>query len=199
MPRYDSRDLAEALASGGLTFAWYALPDAVASRRARGVAKALLLVPLVAIGARQNARLEAAEPVRTGVLETATPPGDAPEPDDAAPPADAAQRGPGDAPAPPAPDPAPQVRLADVLPTDPAKRAALVGVGLGLVAGSVWATVAGERALHRLGQRMAARGTRLPHTRIGLVSGALAAAMTLATARLGEGSTTSSSARDARA
>lgn len=183
MPRYDSRDLAEALASGGLTFAWYALPDAVASRRARGVAKALLLVPLVAIGARQNARLKAAEPVRTGVLETATPPGDAPEPDDAAPPADAA----------------PQVRLADVLPTDPAKRAALVGVGLGLVAGSVWATVAGERALHRLGQRMAARGTRLPHTRIGLVSGALAAAMTLATARLGEGSTTSSSARDARA
>ncbi len=51
-------------------------------------------------------------------------------------------------------------------------------VGLGVGAAAVGLTVAGERGIHRYGERLAARGVRAPHTRVGAVIGLLTAAGT---------------------
>lgn len=82
--------------------------------------------------------------------------------------------------------------LADLLDdadgTDPDARrlppalAAVLGVA-GLAAGTAL-TVAGERWVYRRGERLRARGVRLPHTRVGLVMGVLAAGIGLAEPRV---------------
>lgn len=182
MPRFDTLDLTDALVNGAVTFAWYALPDAVPSRRVRGLAKALLTVPLVAVGVHQNRRLTAENrTVAAAAVEQATDP--AAQEDPAATASDHRATVPT---VPTMPDgvPADSLDLASLVPQDPAKRAVLLGATAAVAAGSIATTVAVERAIHRLGEHMAARGTRLPHTRIGLVSGALAFALTLATAHL---------------
>lgn len=180
----DRRDVAEALASGVLAFAWYALPDAVASRRARAAAKTALLVPMVVMGVAQ-ARREAASPdAREGAaaasdvlarirdLTRAEPVLDQSvlEPTGAA----DGTGAPGDRNGRPG--------LLGGLPS-PGQTAA-IAAGLLVVAVTVVGSAAAERGVHRYGQRLGARGVRLPHTRIGAVAGVGSAALALAAAEL---------------
>ncbi len=192
--RFDTRDLGhrdlahrdlghrlpEALASGALTFAWYALPDAVASRRARGVAKAALFVPMAAIGVmagRRDAAAEAADDAadpaahgRLGRIRALTH--TEPVLDLSAIEADAGH----DAGA------VEGRRLAARIPS--ARQAALIAAGLAVVAVSAAGFVATERGVHRYGERLGARGVRLPHTRIGVVAGLASVGLSLATDQL---------------
>ncbi len=175
MSRIDRRDIAEAVASGAVTAVWYALPDAVASRRARAALKVGLLVPVVGLSVVQSRRAldevaaarasdagagadDALARVRaltatTPVLDSSTvrPAGD--PTDDGRP---AWKRG--------------------IVP------AASAVAGAALAAGVVVGTVAAERGIHRLGRRLGARGVSLPHTRVGLVAGLVTAAISAATA-----------------
>lgn len=115
--------VADALVSGVVTFAWYAMPDVVASRGLRGLLKAGLLGGAVAYGAARG--FERSD--------------------------DAGAPGPGGG-----------------GPRDGgAVGAALVAVGA--------VTVATESALHRWGERLARRGVRAPHARVGLVAAVVAA------------------------
>lgn len=59
-------------------------------------------------------------------------------------------------------------------------KVAVVGVGVAFIASSIASTVAMERWIYRHGQRRAAAGRHLPHTRPALVYGTLAAAVSLA-------------------
>lgn len=49
----------------------------------------------------------------------------------------------------------------------------LIGLGATVLVASVGANVATERWIHRFGNRLARKGTLLPHTAIGLVAGSL--------------------------
>lgn len=61
----------------------------------------------------------------------------------------------------------------------PRQKAVIAGTGAALVAASTALTVAGEKWLFRRGEARAAAGVRFPHTRTGLVLGALSAALAL--------------------
>lgn len=128
----DRLDAAEVVTSGVVGFAWYALPDVVRSRRARGWLKAALLVPVGLIG------------VAEAVLDTGS------------------------------------LGLAD----DDGPRAGRVAVALGVgglvLAAGAAGILTGERALYRLGERLAARGVSHPHTRIGVAAGLAAAGISTA-------------------
>ncbi len=158
----DRLDAAEVVASGVVGFAWYAMPDAVRSRRVRGWLKAALLVPVALIGVAQARRAdgEAGAPseftagdgtlARVRTLTSAEPVLDAGA-----------------------------LGLADEGP-GPARLAAAVGVGGLMLAAGGAGVLAGERALYRLGERLAARGVSHPHTRIGIAAGLASAGLATA-------------------
>ena len=173
--RIDRRDIAEALASGGLTFAWYALPDVVPSRRARGVAKVALMLPVVGLAVAQVGRAGASTDAQDGAVAVSATLGRIRELTATTPALDArAILSPADEDT--------DGRRGRRLPSP--KQVALMGPALLVLAGTVAGTVAAERGIHRYGQRLGARGARLPHTRIGLVAGLATVGLTAATATL---------------
>lgn len=165
------RDVAEAVASSAITVAWYALPDAVSSRRARAGIKAALLAPLLGIGVVQLQRAKESIPA---------PPEPSTDPDDdtvrriraltsTAPVLGPSAAGP---------------NAGDGAVPGVGRRAVVVAAGVLLLTAVTAGTVAAERGIHHLGRRMAARGVRWPHTRIGIVAGLVMAATSLGSARL---------------
>ena len=189
MSEVDRRDAIEDLTSAAVAFAWYAMPDVVRSRRVRGVAKVALLVPtvVIAVGQIRRSADAGAEAIRAAReeggsgLETAD---DRPEARaesvGAAGPADGSaneggaalgRSGSADG-------------VGDGSPL--ARRAALVGAGVAVVGGGVAATIAGERALFRLGERLGDRGVRWPHTRIGVAAALTSVGLSIAAASLAE-------------
>lgn len=153
----------DAVLNGVLTGVWYALPDVVASRRARGWLKVAVILGGAARAGRTAAHADAAD---DGDGDVPMPEADltalvarmATEPV-----IDAESLGPGGAP----PNRARRLRVAGVV----------------LAALSVVGSVTGERAIHRWGERLTARGVRYAHTRIGLVAGGVTGVSTWALAR----------------
>jgi len=157
-----------AVAIAGLsTVAWYAVPDVVRPRWARGLAKATVGTACLALtlmstrdgqDAREGVRSArdavraAAEGAAGGVATEggagAEAPGGVGEDNTYAP----------DRPDEPLPGP----------------RGLLAAGALGGTALAVTLVVAGEKWLYRRGERLRARGARLPHTRVGLAMGAVA-------------------------
>jgi hypothetical protein len=150
--------LLAATVGGAATTAYYATPDVIRSRTARGWAKAALL--LVATAATlpdaratwQHKRTAEPTPLTSLTWQDAADEVEAPG-DDA---------------------PAPSFRS---LPAR--KQAVIAGVGAAVMAGSVWATVATERWLYRRAETRRVAGARWAHTRTGLVMGGVAAALAL--------------------
>lgn len=144
----------DAVVNGVLTGAWYALPDVVATRRARVALKAAVAVAGVAATARARKPADGDTPD-----DTAT--GNAPDLTSLVahmstePVIDAQSPGP-----------------AGTAPGRTPRRAKAVAVSLIVL--TVVGSVAGERAVHRWGERLRARGVRYAHTRIGLVAGGVA-------------------------
>lgn len=170
MSRIDRRDITEAATTGVIAFAWYALPDAVRSPRARAAVKLGLMVPTTLIGVTQSKRAANSSPddvasALAGVraLVSGEPVLDAD-----------AVIAPG----------------ADADTPYPGSRAGLIRQGAALAAGvlalggAIAGIVAAERGIYRLGEHLAARGTRWPHTRIGVVAGLASAGLSIATAPL---------------
>lgn len=153
----DSR-LMQSLISGVTTAGYYAVPDACESRRMRGLMKALCLAVATGSGAyaaRQTLRHE----LRTALVKEQA--------------SDEAQDVDGGA---PTASPTPQAGSAEARRM--AGMAVLATAGIALTAATVLGTVAIERRIFRAGERRAAAGKRLPHTRTALVYGGLAGALT---------------------
>jgi hypothetical protein len=160
-----------AVAIAGLsTLAWYAVPDVVRPRWARGLAKATvgtacLALTMTSTRDGQDAR-EGVRSVRDAVRASAEgAAGDARAEDGV------------DAEAPGG------VREDNTYAPDrgdqplPAPPGVLVAGALGGLALAVTLVVAGEKWVYRRGERLRSRGARLPHTRVGLAMGAVAAAL----------------------
>lgn len=168
-----------ALASGLATTAWYATPDVIASRTARGWAKAglaagALAVELPQLRAERASRRAAAVDVpgsSEGPLRA-----DGPSAANAQPRAAVASGAGGAAGA---------GGTAGVGGTEPAppgtsrRRAVALGVLVVAGAASVAGTVAAERWIFRRGEARAAAGVRFAHTRTAAVLGALTVVLAL--------------------
>lgn len=167
-------DPSSAVITGLTTLGWYAVPDLVRPRWGRALAKVGVAAAGVGVGLLATAEGRAA---REGLRALTAPeesaaPGAAEQPTGQ--PAEQSAEQPaeqhGDENGTPAPDdePASQVdpRLAG---------AAVVGV-LGVM---TVVAVAGEKWAYRRGEKWRAKGLALPHTRVGLIVGALAAGATL--------------------
>jgi|GEM_PF-7038562 len=198
MSRIDRRDVAEAISSGGVAFAWYALPDAVRSARARAGIKVALLAPSLVIAAAQTRRATHAALTGTpgatpGTTQGATPGATT------SPPTDDAGRPHTDADYPHADDraatlarirtltsTAPAVDLEELDASAHGSRARLIRQGALFASGilALGAVIAGTVAAERLGERLATQGTRWPHSKIGLVAALAAGGLSLATAPL---------------
>lgn len=141
---------------GAATALWYALPDHVASRRSRAVAKAALGVAVVSrslVGDLRRARRRGGGPVVDDAAAGSPPPMPTEPPQGPVGPREG--------------DRASWVGAAGA--------AGLLGLAAGAVVGSVALAAAVERVVHRIGERAALRGTFWPHTRNGVVLGSLAA------------------------
>lgn len=143
--------------------AWYALPDFFESRRVRAFLKAGLLAGGAAYLVPNLRGATAAAPPAASAL-----PDEAPErPDEA------------------------EAHPGRTVSTDRSRlrsrltAVAAVAAVVGVVAGSAVATVRLERVVYRFGDRAASRGVVLPHTRIGVVLGALTAAVSVAERAVG--------------
>lgn len=159
----------DGVVTAGAVGVWYAMPDVVSSRPARGLLKLALLAGSAAhaVVAVRSARAAAADDgaladddgalTRIRALTDRTPVLDATA-------LGLEREAGGDG------------------PRWPAPRA--LAVGTAVVAGSLAATVAVERGVHRFGEHLAARGVRAPHTRIGVVAALLTAAATVAGERM---------------
>ncbi len=167
-----------AVAIAGLaTVAWYAVPDVVRPRWARALAKtvvatagAVLTVTLTTEGR------EAREGVRS-LRDAVRAPGDAGDLVAAA--STGTAGGPG-------------AELADGAAREdntyapdrdeptPVPPGVVAAGAVGGVALATTLAVAGEKWVYRRGERLRARGVRLPHTRVGLALGALAVALAAA-------------------
>ncbi|MGW6132551.1 hypothetical protein ACWFNE_21195 [Cellulomonas sp. NPDC055163] len=169
-----------ALASGLTTTAWYAMPDVLASRTARGWAKAGIAAVAVAIGLPElrpelaKLRAAAASASAAGVPAPTEPcvSADGAHGTAGTPAAAGSQRTEGTVGA----EGAEPERSAS-----PAFRVRVVASGVVAVAvvGSVAGTVAAERWLFRRGEARAAAGVRFAHTRAAAVLGALTVALAL--------------------
>jgi hypothetical protein len=171
-PTRRSADPRTVAIAGLMTVAWYAVPDVVRPRWARALAKTAVGTAGVVLTLTSTAEgIEAREGVRA-LRDAARDAGASGADPDASP----------DRPADEAPD---AVREDNTYVPDhdeatPVPPAVAVG---GAVAGVVLATtlvVAGEKWVYRRGERLRARGVRLPHTRVGLALGALAVALAAA-------------------
>lgn len=174
MSRIDRRDVIEAITTGGVAFAWYALPDAVRSPRARGAIKVGLMVPTTLIGVTQTKRAaeESPDDVASALAGVRALVSGEPVLD-----ADAVLAPDADAPA-HADTPHPSTR------TQLIRQGAVLAASVFAVGAAVVGIIATERGIYRLGEHLAARGTRWPHTRIGLVAGLASAGLSIATAPL---------------
>ncbi|SKC75584.1 hypothetical protein [Krasilnikoviella flava] len=164
--RVDVRSVA---ITGLTTMAWYAVPDAVGPRWARALVKAGVLAGGLGLGlavtTEGRSALDGMREMRGGLRDLRDTGADDAAADDAV------DRGERD-------DNALAADLdladADTLPHPVVAGAAAAGV----LAVVVTVAVAGERWAYRRGERWRARGLRLPHTRVGLILGTLAAAAT---------------------
>jgi hypothetical protein len=139
-----------AAVTGVATTAYYATPDVLRSRRARGVAKVALSAVIVAAAVPEARRGGKAAADGPAIVE------------------DTAEESAG--------TPGWRAALGSL---SPARRAALAVVPAAFLAASVASTVAAERWVFRHGEARAAAGRRLPHTAPALAYGALAAALAL--------------------
>ncbi|MFI2105115.1 hypothetical protein ACH436_17610 [Isoptericola sp. NPDC019693] len=206
--RVDARSVA---ITGLTTLAWYAVPDVVGPRWARALAKAGVLAGGFGLGmvvttegrsvvegireSRDEARelRDLADRIKAlppeGADEEADEEADEDGPGVAEPEGDAAGR------TPDAHVPEDNVLLGDpelVDGADPLPDPVVAGsVTAGAIAFGIAVAVLGEKWAYRRGERWRAQGRRLPHTRVGLVLGVLAAAATAlepsAAARLADG------------
>lgn len=176
---------------GGGTFAWYAMSDVVPSRGLRAVLKTGIVAATGAWGWVQlqrehahdhEAHDDAAPLDGDAVLDSRDGTDTSGGPDttariraltSTAPVLDGARVG---------------LRPEDLLGSLPWSRVALA---VALTAASIAGTVATERAIHRYGDRLGARGVTAPHTRIGLAAGLLAVASSLVADELERRATTS--------
>ncbi len=150
-----SARLVAAVVAGAGTAAYYATPDLVRSRTARGWAKAGCLAVVTAAGVPDLVR---------GWRETQETARDAAQVRDAAAEPEA------DAPA----------TLSDAMRAlSPGWRVALSAGAVAVLAASTAASVGFERAVFRRGETRRAAGVPLAHTRSGLVLGALATVLAL--------------------
>ncbi|PZR54184.1 hypothetical protein DNL40_04435 [Xylanimonas oleitrophica] len=142
-----------ALAAGVATTAYYATPDFISSRRARGWVKAGLALASAATSVpafradQAAARASAQEAARAAATEAAATSEPVPESD---------------------------VELGGGV------KAAIVAFGAVAVAGTVAGAVAIERWVYRKGEARAAAGKALPHTGPALLYGVVAAGLSLA-------------------
>ncbi|MFE6968703.1 hypothetical protein [Isoptericola sp. NPDC057653] len=163
--RIDARSVA---ITGLTTLAWYAVPDVVGPRWARALTKAGVLAGGVALGmaVTQEGRsaLDGVREVRDELRDLEGP-GAAPVVDGAV---EDAER-----------DDNVLVGDGGLDGADPLPDPAVVGVAVGaaVVVAAVVA-VAAEKWAYRRGERWRERGLALPHTRVGLLLGAAAAAAT---------------------
>lgn len=168
--RVDARSVA---ITGLTTLAWYAVPDLVRPRWARALAKAGVLAGGVGLGVALTAEGRSAVDGMREVRDELRDLRDADE--------SAAQDGEGAAQGTERGDRDDNVLAADVA-LDDADRLpdpAVAGtVAAGALALAVTIAVAGEKWAYRRGERWRAQGRRLPHTRVGLILGALAAVAT---------------------
>lgn len=168
--RVDARSVA---ITGLTTLAWYAVPDVVGPRWARALAKAGVLAGGVGLGMALTAEGRSAVDGMREVRDELRDLRDADE--------SAAQDGEDVAPGAERGDRDDNVLAADVA-LDDADRLpgpAVAGtVAAGALTLAVTIAVAGEKWAYRRGERWRAQGRRLPHTRVGLILGALAAVAT---------------------
>ncbi|WP_069385463.1 hypothetical protein [Cellulosimicrobium cellulans] len=151
-------DPAALVTAGATTLAWYAVPDVVGPRWARALAKTAVSAAGAVLTVRATAEgREAQEAVRSAraAVRVAADTSDG-----------ATADGPGTADA-----------TDDDAPSS-ARPAVLVLAGVGAVAVSTALAVAGEKWVHRRGERLRARGVRFPHTRVGLAMAVVAVALT---------------------
>jgi len=160
--------------TGLTTLAWYAVPDVVGPRWARAVAKAGVLAGGLGLGlavtAEGRSAVDGMREVREEVRDLRHAAGEA------------AEEGRGGAePADGPDDRDDNVLAADVAldGADPLPDPVVAGsVTAGAIALGVAVAVATEKLAYRRGERWRAQGRRLPHTRVGLILGVLAAAAT---------------------
>lgn len=178
--RVDARSVA---ITGLTTLAWYAVPDVAGPRWARALAKAGVLAGGLGLGMALTAEgrsavdgvREARDEVRD-LRDLARRVEAPPEGDDG----DLGDAGLDDAGVADA-DLEDNVLLGDaeLADADPLPDPAVAGAAAAAaVALAVTVAVAGEKWAYRRGERWRAQGRRLPHTRVGLVLGALAAVAT---------------------
>ncbi len=151
-PRTPAGLIARAGTSGAAVALWYALPDYVDRRSPRVLAK---LVILAAAGAF-FARRQDPDSLPTALLAEGTTPGRGSGHQDTADQGHSADKTAGA-----------RARLKNLNP------GLLIGLGATVLIAGVGANVATERWIHRFGNRLARKGTLLPHTAIGLVAGSL--------------------------
>ncbi|MGP5226192.1 hypothetical protein [Arthrobacter rhombi] len=151
-PRTPAGLLARAGASGVAVGLWYALPDYVDRRSPRVLAK---LAILAAAGA-MFARRQAPDSLPTAPLAEGTTPGHGSGHRDTA-----GQRRSADT------TEGTRARLKNLNP------GLLIGLGATVLVAGIGANIVTERWIHRFGNRLARKGTLLPHTAIGLVAGSL--------------------------
>lgn len=168
-------DVRSAVVTGVTTALWYAVPDVVGPRWGRALAKSAVAAAGLGVGLAATAEGRAArEGLRAaGDLVDGAADGPAGEPGRDGERRDESAGGRDDEPgAGTGPDEADDQGA----PVDPRLAAAALAVGLGAAAALA---VAGEKWTYRLGERWRARGRALPHTRVGLAMGVLAAGLTL--------------------
>jgi hypothetical protein len=159
------------LLSGLGIILWYALPDYTTSRPVRVVAKTMILTASAAYGIAMIRR------GRHSAREDTAPepePGDPGAPADRPSPRSTTDRRSGNA-------RGPRFRSPMRHPVSHPVRhpVVLAGAAVVFLGGSIALTVGMERLVFGVGERLADRGTRLPHTRIGLVLGVGSTAATL--------------------
>ncbi|WP_426310697.1 hypothetical protein [Cellulosimicrobium sp. E-16] len=168
-PTRRSADPRTVAIAGLMTVAWYAVPDVVRPRWARALAKTAVGTAGVVLTLTSTAEgIEARDGVRAlrDAARAAGPDHTEPAGAPADRPADAVGED--------------NAYVPDHDEATPVPPAVVAG---GAVAGLALATtlvVAGEKWVYRRGERLRARGVRLPHTRVGLVLGALAVALAAA-------------------
>lgn len=161
------------LLSGLGIILWYALPDYTTSRPVRVVAKTMILTASAAYGIAmiRRGRHTAGE---DAAPEPEPEPGDPGAPADPPSPRSTTDRRCGNA-------RGPRFRSPMRHPVSHPVRhpVVLAGAAVVFLGGSIALTVGMERLVFGVGERLADRGTRLPHTRIGLVLGVGSTAATL--------------------
>ena len=148
-------------ATGVIACIWYSLPDYVPSKRRRTLIKAVLLVPAGVYGARlgREGIADGSEDAQHGSVVPGLP-------------CDNVR---GDQPA--------QSQPARHRGSHPAAQAdawwdrvppgAQLGIVVGMITVLTAGSIAAERAIYRIGEELARRGVSRPHTKLGLVLGAL--------------------------